>query len=106
MIKRKSYSGPAHPAHWQVASTFQVSPRRTLKPGDWFRVEGIRGQQFQFVAYVINPGTAEWIDAFDAAGRCRAFSPERVRSGRQTATRPPSPRSQRTQSRPAAASGR
>lgn len=50
---------------------------RDLRAGDVFRIPGVRGRRFRFVAFVTNFENGDrYIEAHDAAdGRYRAFPP-------------------------------
>lgn len=71
-----------------MAKFLRETAWRNLREGDLFRVKGIRGRRFRFVAHVTNfENGATHIDAVDVSdGSFRAFATDRrlvrVRPGR------------------------
>lgn len=62
-----------------MAKLLRETAWRNLREGDLFRVKGIRGRRFRFVAHVTNfENGATHIDAVDTAdGSFRAFGTDR-----------------------------
>lgn len=62
-----------------MARLLRENEWRNLREGDLFRVKGIRGRRFRFVAHVTNfENGATHIDAVDVSdGSFRAFGPDR-----------------------------
>jgi hypothetical protein len=76
--KKKQYVGTSN---WIYVLEHQLSPRRTLTPGDKFRIRGERGW-FKFICVTTNPDIGKtWVDCRDKNGRWRSFYLDRIKKG-------------------------
>ncbi len=73
-------------AEWTITEEFKLPGRPQLVPGREFSVWGFRGRLVFHRAVTTDSG-AMWLEAWDEDDRCRAITPDRVRTIHRT-TRP------------------
>ena len=73
-------------AGWTITDEFKIAGRPQLVPGREFSVWGFRGRLVFHRAVATDSG-ALWLEGWDEDDRCRAITPDRVRTIHRT-TRP------------------